>query len=176
MPRHNFKSHTRNGFQTNFQFFRPWGSAWFFIRSMMRLLNPWKDRYDHECILYSEVWLAGDDYLIHSFGAKSICQYVNGQFNRMMRFLCQLQASNWKLFLVSKIVLSHIRIITLYIPISTCSCLRRIFCCSWWKRNGPLIQKDRPFSHHCNIWKGDSEIPSTFWWEFGFEKAKKLVY
>ena len=43
-----------------------------------------KDRYDHHCILYSEVWLAGEDYLIHSFGAKSICQYVNGQLQGVM--------------------------------------------------------------------------------------------
>ena len=49
--------------------------------------NPKKDRYDHECILYSEVWLAGEDYLIHSFGAKSICQYVNGQFTKATMML-----------------------------------------------------------------------------------------
>ena len=48
-----------------------------------------KDRYDHECILYSEVWLAGEDYLIHSFGAKSICQYVNGKL-KGVSYLCTL--------------------------------------------------------------------------------------
>ena len=33
---------------------------------------------------------------------------------------------------------SRIRIITLYIPISTCSCFCRILCWSRWKRNGPF--------------------------------------
>lgn len=100
--------------------------------------NPMKDRYDHECILYSEVWLAGEDYLIHSFGAKSICQYVNGELKGVSD-LCSLGgALDLSKSKLSNLFSSRIRIITLYIPISTCSCFCRILCCSWWKRNGPF--------------------------------------